>query len=285
MGTEAVEIVETCTPPPVEDPQDLNVMTGVPYREVQGDVLALDLAWPTTPGPHPLVVLVHGGGWREGGRDDLAPQVLQLAGAGYAAAAVDYRLAPEHTFPAAVSDVQCAIEWLAETAPPGEIDVGRLVLLGPSAGGHLASLLGTAPSTDFGGGCPLPPSLAPDGVVAISSPQDLGADDFPLLTRAIIEDFLGAHPDEDPSLTRVASPVTHVDGEDVPFLLVHGVEDEVIPVSQARRMFEVIRESGGAATLVRLEGVTHATSLFQGAPDEAAGDCTALRFLDETLAP
>ena len=136
------------------------------YSTVGKEQLRLELVVPDTPGPHPVVVCFHGGGWTAGNRLDLcgpyafAPGgkdkgILRvLADNGFAAASVGYRLAPKHQFPAQILDAKTAVRFLRANAKKYGLDADRVAALGYSAGGHLASLLGTTDSADgFDGIC------------------------------------------------------------------------------------------------------------------------------------
>lgn len=287
LGSEAVEPIDVCEVPPLALPPSVDLLEDVRYRTVGGRALGLDIAWPRSVDRPPLVILIHGGGWQEGSKRDLAGAVLQLAGLGYVAASVEYRLAPQFPFPAAINDLQCAVSWLATAAEDGRLpfslDPTRMAVMGVSAGGHLASLLAVAGGHSFKGGCPLDSRFHADAAVALSAPQDLTRiDDFPLITGAVIERFLGGA-SAAKSKAEEASPVSHVDGSAPPFLLVHGREDDVVPLVQAERMHEKIRAEGGASTLLVLEMAGHDIVPVTPSPSAALASCTTLRFLDESL--
>src|SRR5262249_22409445 len=120
--------------------------------------LQLDLAMPKDgDGPFPAVVCIHGGGWRGGSRQDLTRSIPPLggrslieylAGRGYVAATVSYRLAPKDKFPAQIEDCKAAVRWLRANAKKYKINPERFGAVGFSAGGHLVSLLGTSDKDD-----------------------------------------------------------------------------------------------------------------------------------------
>ena len=94
-------------------------------------------------GPFPGVILIHGGGWRSGDKTQQNPMAEELALKGYVAASVEYRLSIEALYPAGVYDIKAAIRWLRSQATRYNIDTTRIAVLGCSAGGQLASLIGT----------------------------------------------------------------------------------------------------------------------------------------------
>jgi pectinesterase len=110
-------------------------------RELQLDLyLPANLAVGEVDNPVPGVVLIHGGGWRSGYRTHLTPMAIELAKAGYVAATISYRLAPEAQYPAAIHDVKAAIRWLRSNAAQYQVDPARIAVGGSSAGGQIASL-------------------------------------------------------------------------------------------------------------------------------------------------
>src|SRR5262245_50768799 len=119
--------------------------------------LRLNLALPEGKGPFPAVVCIHGGGWYQGQRQDMDFMTEVLARRGYVAATVSYRPAPGARFPAQIEDCKAAVRWLRANARRYHINPGRIGATGPSAGGHLACLLGVTGKKDRlegGGGNP-----------------------------------------------------------------------------------------------------------------------------------
>jgi acetyl esterase/lipase len=289
-GGESAAVVRDCRVPAPADAADIHLARDVTYAVMDGQPQRLDVAWPRSGGPHPLVVLIHGGGWSGGDKSAYHHAMRLLAGQGYAAASVNYRLAaaPRNVFPAAVEDVRCAVRWLRSRAASYGVDPSRIAALGHSAGGHLSAMLGTAadvPGLD--GGCPLREvSPAVSAVVAISGPQDIrtaGALDPG--QRGMVENFLGVAPERDPARALLASPAVHATAGDPPFLLIHGTADEVVPIRQSRSMRDTLRAAGVPATLLELPGVGHGVDEFGGQPPFRVSTCTTLAFLRERLRP
>ena len=138
-------------PPPHAGPGGTRVLAGVPYAAIPGiRPLELDLYLPPAEGPHPVVVFLHGGGWRVGSRHSAGPAYRGadpnpfelVAQAGVAVASVDYRLSGEATWPAQLHDAKAAVRWLRARAGELGVDPGRIAAWGESAGGPLAELLG-----------------------------------------------------------------------------------------------------------------------------------------------
>lgn len=181
--------------------------------------------------------------------------------AGYALASIDYRFSTTAPFPAQIQDCNAALEFLSKNAAKYGIDKDRIVLIGFSAGGHLASLQGLALNnnvTDFYAGGKKP-TYKLRGVIDFYGPSDLlamiGSVD-PDSTNDPISLLLGASALRRPDLSKRASPVTYVDKNDPPFFIVHGEKDESVPYQQS-----VLLQS-----YLNLAGVKNEFTLVKGAP-------------------
>lgn len=204
--------------------------------------LELDLYLPTeSPGPSPAVVYIHGGGWSSGTRDQFRPQAIHMASNGFVGAAIDYRLAPDHVFPAALHDAKAAVRWLRANASTYNIDPSRIGAAGGSSGGHLAALLGTTEGVaEFEGGGNPAFSSAVQAVAAFNPVLDLVALAGASGAANSIEPFLGASFAADPDLWANASPISHVTDESAPFLFLHGTTDGTVPHSQSVDMMNAL---------------------------------------------
>ncbi|MFV0457799.1 MAG: alpha/beta hydrolase fold domain-containing protein [Actinomycetales bacterium] len=240
--------------------------------------LQLDVYSPTAVGPHPGVILMHGGGWRVGNRGEFGSLATSrprffadLADAGLVAISVDYRLSTQATWPAQLEDVRLAARWVAEHAGALGVDPSRIGLWGESAGGHLASMLALA------GQFPGEPRLDVRAVVAWYAPANLatmGAQRRPdALANADDEDsreaqLLGRAVQDDLALTSAASPVRHVGPEAPAFLLVHGDHDRLVPVGQSTELAAELTGAGNPD--VTVEVVPGADHLWRGVADPGA---------------
>jgi acetyl esterase/lipase len=235
------------------------------YRTVDGRPLALDLYAPLRAGPHPVIVVIHGGGWRAGDRGEAVPLNLYLAARGYAVAAIDYRLAPAAPYPTALDDVRTAVAYLAAHAAEYALDPARVVLLGRSAGGHLALLAGHTRDAGTLGGARIV------GIVAYYAPMDLAAlahvprDHVVLDLRQLTRDFVGADADAEPARFAAASPSTFADTPVPPTLLIHGARDEIVPVAQSRSLAARLTAAGNPIAYLETPWSAHGfDAAFQG---------------------
>ncbi|MEO7579475.1 MAG: alpha/beta hydrolase [Massilia sp.] len=128
----------------------VRVVKDLDYVRYGARALQLDLYVPTdaADSPHPAIVLVHGGGWRNGDRQEFAPMAARMAERGYVAAVISYRLSPEAPYPAAIHDVKAAVRFLRVVAVQFGIDPARIAVAGGSAGGQIASLTGVTNGLD-----------------------------------------------------------------------------------------------------------------------------------------
>jgi acetyl esterase/lipase len=285
---EAVTAVRDCPLPDASAVAAVRVARDVTYATREGRALQLDVAWTAGGPPAPLIVLLHGGGWSAGSRASLVDEMRALALHGYTAATVEYRLtqAPRNVFPAAFADVRCALRTLRRRADEYNIEPGRAAAVGYSAGGHLASLLGVGLNipgldADCGGGDG--EDVRVQAVVSFAGPQDLRVSGPYTQEQAeLVTNFLGAFPGDRPELAALASPIAHVSGGDPPFLMVHGSNDDLVPVGQSRRMVAALRQVGTPASLLELRGAGH-DFVGLAASDNDLVRCTVDAFLTRWL--
>ena len=241
-------------------PVNATVQRDIPYATVDGVTLTLDLYSPKANGaaPRPLVVYVHGGGWRGGAKTTgsyIVDVTADLVSRGYVMAAIDYRLAPAAKWPAFIYDVKTAIRFLRAHAAEYRLDPHRIGAWGGSAGGHLVSLLGTADASaglEDAAGAPKTSSRV-QAVVDLFGPADLVRMDRGGDGGARRADAFGTEPD----VLRRASPITYVSKDDPPFLILQGDADRLVPVEQSRHFYEALRAAGVPATLIIVKGGAH----------------------------
>lgn len=232
-----------------------DVIEDVSYDERHGEATTLDIYLPSPRTPNtPLIMMIHGGGWSLGSKRHFDDHGPRLAHAGYAVASINYRLVPDGAYPLLFQDVFCALGFLQDNADEYSIDPTQIGVTGYSAGGHLASLLGTAePTGDFEPDCGHVPAFRPAAVVSGAGPTDLSL--YP--DTGSIRDLLGGTLKQVPDVYERASPVTHVSADDPPFLLIYGSDDLFVPFEHAEVMHEALEEVGNDVRLMRIRGAGH----------------------------
>ena len=243
----------------IRDKDDVEVRRDLVYKDAGGQPLHLDAYIPRDGGPHPAVMLVYGGGWVMGSKEDWQAFGTVLAEAGFVAVAMQYRLAPAWTYPTEIEDVRDATAWTRQHAAELDIDPTRIAAVGGSAGAQLAALLGTEGSGRWDEGSRV------RAVVSWAGPMDLHFADYPAESQGYISTYLGCSPaDCDEGLIEDASPITHVDGSDPPMLLANGTVDLLVPPNQAQRMAAALDAVGVPNDLLLVDGAGHDPKLWPG---------------------
>ena len=250
------------------------------FADPGGLPLLMDVYRPPVEHDVPVVVWLHGGGWKSGSKDHCTARWFVRYG--YAVAAVSYRLLPRHRHPAQAQDARAAVRWIRLRSEEYGIDPDRISIGGESAGAYLAALVALTPGAlaDATG----PPLRAPDpqlepvlaeaaGVSdrVAAAVNVSGFTDFPALAglpsrrpgRVSPESqLLGFEPRHHPEALAAASPVSHVAaaaaaGPLPSFIHAHGADNKVVPADQARRLHSALRAAGGRTKLVEMKGSGH----------------------------
>jgi acetyl esterase/lipase len=219
-------------------------------------------------GKVPLVILIHGGGWLSNDKyadiGYMKKTVSEIISHGFAVASVDYRFSTQSVFPAQIQDCNRAISFLYDNAGKYGFDTDNFAVMGFSAGGHLASLVGLSKnnevSTFF-----MPEtnrSFCFKAVVDYYGPAELilfpGRNDEKSPESLLI----GATPLSRPDLARAASPVTYVDKNDPPFLIIHGEKDELVSPDQSRLLSAWLKVMGVENELILVKDAPHYGVMF-----------------------
>ena len=262
------------------------------FAEVDGQTLRLDIHIPeqaaeqATRNP-PLVVWVHGGGWRAGSKN--RPPIQKLTEQGYAVASISYRFTDVATFPAQIHDCKAAVRWLRGHAPQFGYDADRIAVAGGSAGGHLALLLGVSSGVDelegnVGGN--LEHSSRVQAIVDYYGPSDFVLRGRTQPDRAYTEKsgsfaLLGGRKDGKLSadVEKFASPANYVSADDPPLLVFHGSDDEIVLLDQSQRIVELYKSANLDASLRVIDNAGHGGRQFFNGPHFT----TLTEFLKRTV--
>ena len=240
-------------------PSTVRVVRDIVYAQYGARALKLDLYLPPQSDQTriaPGVVVVRGGGWRQGDKEAFGFIAGQLAKEGFAAASIEYRTSSEAKFPAAIHDVKAAVRWMRANARMHRINPDAIGAIGGSAGGHLVALLGTSgglKDLEGSGGNPTMSSRV-QAVVAMACVCTMEVGD-----GGAIAEFIGTPLNAHADAVKLASPVTHVSRTSPPLLLLHSKTDPVVPYAMSEEIQRLYR---GVAVPVSLETIdapqTHA---------------------------
>jgi acetyl esterase/lipase len=257
----------------------------IEYARAGDQVLKLDLYVPAAEHA-PLLVWLHGGRWEVGSKERMP--LVALVDHGYAVASVDFRPASAARFPGQVHEIKAALRFLRSESAHYGYDAARIGILGESSGGHLAALVGTTngyPDLEGTLGEHLDTSSDVHAIVSYFGAADLmtilaQSTPYGVGVRApALKSLLGALPEEDEALARLASPVFHVDAHDPPLLLLHGDQDPQMPINQSHELEGAYERVGLGARLIVVHGAGHGGAAFFD-PERTA---LVAAFLDEHL--
>jgi acetyl esterase/lipase len=253
---------------PGDLPDDAKVLVDLPYVDGGHAQQKLDLYLPAEP-KGPLLVWIHGGGWRAGSKAN--PPALTVVKKGITVASVEYRFSQHAVFPAQIEDCKAAVRWLRAHAGKYGYNKDMVAVWGASAGGHLVALLGvTGHVRDFDVGAHLDQSSAVQCVINWFGPADFpGYDEnlpTPMVQRenpdSVLAQLFGGPVSQNLELAKRASPVTWATKDAAPMLIMQGTEDPLVPLDQSERLYRKLKEVGAEVTLDVLEGAGHGGPKF-----------------------
>jgi len=253
---------------------DVLVRRGVEFARPGGVSLTADIYRPPGAGPHPVLLQLYGGAWQRGAPGDNASFASWFASQGYLVVAIDYRHAPDATWPAQIQDVRAALGWVLAHSSEYEADRSRIALIGRSAGAQLALVAA------YEAGMPLV-----RGVVSYYGPTDLSEGwrqpprPDPLDVRSILETYLRGTPDTAAARYSEASPVTYATARVPPSLLVYGARDHIVAPRFGRELDARLREAGARSVLLEIPWAEHA---FDVVPNGVSGQI-ALYYTERFL--
>jgi acetyl esterase/lipase len=240
-------------------PEGVTERMDVEYGKAGDRSLQLDLYSPQhRVAPVPGLIFIHGGAWKGGRRGDYRVYTTHFASRGYVVATISYRLSGVAPFPAAVEDAKCAVRWMRSHAAELGVNPDKIAVVGGSAGGHLALMLGYSagdPSLEGQGGH-AGVSSAVQAVVNFYGPSDLTT---PFAQKAdVVKKFMGGKSfDEARALWEQASPLHHLQKGAPPTLTFHGTIDDIVPVEQSDVLHARLKDLGVPNEYERLTGWPH----------------------------
>ena len=253
--------------------------------------LTVDMLPGSGPGPHPFVIVVHGGSWRHGEKGEVPHVSRAIAEAGITVFDVSYRLAPEHTFPAGVADVKCLLGRLRAQSSQWNIDPARAAILGRSAGAQMAALVAyTAGAPEIAPAC----EVADDpvsAVVALYGVYDL-VDGYenPIIPNVVdgtesLRLYLGGSPEERPEAYRLASPLSWISADEPlpPSLVIHGELDRCVRTRHSTKLADALTLAGQPVDLLLVPLAEHGFDHRAGGIGNQLALETILAFLAGSL--
>jgi acetyl esterase/lipase len=271
--------------------------TNLEFVQHDGASLAGDLYLPKGLDKAPVIIAIHGGGWQAGSRASYKYWGPFMARNGYALFSIDYRLGKAGTYPGSAYDVKAAVQFVRAKAADLGVDPERIGLMGDSAGGHLAALVGLAPdqfAAEYRGDANSAVSANVKAVIAFYGVYDMLAqwqhDQIARPRDQIAEKYLGASPMQNRRVYFDSSPMSYAtaDRNRARFLVIHGTADDVVdPATQSQAFQNALNQAGIYVRRFVIPGAGHfwASDPFEGEIGGygATAAPTILRFLEGAL--
>jgi acetyl esterase/lipase len=242
----------------VAPPEGTKILRDVPYVKGGGKSQSLDLLVPPNAAKKmPLVIWIHGGGWKSG--DKANNPGAPLVRLGYVVASINYRLSDEAQWPAQINDCKAAVRWLRAHAEEYHIDPDHVGVWGGSAGGHLVAMLGTSGDVKELEGDEGNEKFSSrvQAVCDFFGPSDLTRVPNEHVADDAVPKMLGASPKQKPEVAKAASPITYVTKDDAPFLILHGTKDPLVQPRQSEWLNDALKKAGVESKLEIIEGAGH----------------------------
>lgn len=243
---------------PVEYPDGYTSSLNVVYVKSKDWEGRIDLYLPPkSKGPSPVIINIHGGGWNKGQKESQTG-FNTFFKMGYAVANISYRLSQQATAPAAVEDARCALIYLIKNADALNIDINKIVVMGGSAGGHLALMAGLLGNDDrFDGNCAGVKNVKVAAIInkyGVADVWDWGYG--PVITSKSAKQWLGEHAG-DKKFAMSVSPINYVTKNSPPVFIVHGNADPTVPYQQSVDLHKKLKDAGVKTEFITVEGGVH----------------------------
>jgi acetyl esterase/lipase len=212
---------------------------------------------PKTTKPTPVVINIHGGGWNKGVKESQTG-FNTFFKAGYAVANIEYRLTQQATAPAAIEDTRCALIYLIKNADALNIDVNKIVIMGGSAGGHLALMGGLLGNDNrFDSNCKGVKNIKVAAIINKYGIVDVWAWGYGKnITSKSATRWLGDKA-TDQNFAASVSPITYVNKNSPPVYIVHGDADPTVPYQHSVDLYKKLQNAGVKSKFVTVEGGLH----------------------------
>ncbi|HRP89803.1 MAG TPA: alpha/beta hydrolase [Edaphocola sp.] len=214
----------------------------------------------------PVLFWFAGGGWMDTHHNIHLPNLIHLAHKGYVIVGVEYRDSNKINFPGQLQDAKAAIRYIKANADKFGVDVHKVIVMGESAGGHLASMLGVTNGLDqfeIGNNkeqnSNVNIAVPLYGVVSpLSAKQGSAIRDFDFVYR----NLLGAEPENAPELNEAANPLSYINNNTVPFLIFHGTKDVIVPAKDSQTLYDALQAQNIPSDFYELPDAEHMDPKF-----------------------
>lgn len=239
------------------------------YTITNGRKIKLDLYLPAESNkPHPVVLYIHGGGWEVGYKKLIQPGIIRQVRRGYAVVSIDYSLSFKAKWPVQAHEAKAAVRWIRANAEKFNLNSGCIIPWGVSAGGHIASILGTSHGVELleGNTEDNKESSEVQGVVSwygISDFMQMGHGGFyAKIFYQVASRLMGVNILDHPEAVKNANPITFISPDNPPFLIMHGTHDRIINIHQSEILHSALLKAGVKSIFIPLDGYAHSDIRF-----------------------
>jgi acetyl esterase len=258
---------------------------GIVYGVADGQQLTMDYYAAKGAGPHPIAIIIHGGGYQRGNSKSGSEAYCAdfLAPAGYAVFSINYRLAPKYPYPYMVYDVERAVRFIRYNARRWDAQGNRIALIGGSAGGFLSNMVGllNVPGNASASDAVDRESAQVQAVVTLFAQSSFATVPLNADVHALLDPLIKEKGEAE--ALREASPITYVSKGDPPFLQILGDKDEYIPFSEATNLDAALHKVKVKSQIIRIPGGMHGTGGWYKLPGVPDWEVQMTAWLNHTL--
>ncbi len=280
-----VLVLFLCTAPAWAAELRVPTQEGIVYGTADGQPLTMDYYAPKGAGPHPIAIIIHGGGYQRGTSKSGSEAYCAdfLAPAGYAVFSINYRLAPKYPYPYMVYDVERAVRFLRHNAAQWDAQPNRIALVGGSAGGFLSNMVGllNVPGDPAAADPVDRESARVQAVVTLFAQSSFATVPLNADVHALLDPLIQQKGEA--AALKEASPISYVHRGDPPFLQILGDKDEYIPFSEATNLDAALRKVGVSSEIIRIPGGMHGTGGWEKLPGVPDWEVQMTEWLNKKL--